>query len=367
MTVEERDQVDSVENSDIEFDDWNEVLDQQIICPFTERTFDCYDDFLANCRGELGMDFEERIAKLDFYSRIGFVNWARIHKRVPDNDEFLQEAYLKPVLENDCLLQMLDCDQAEPDAYEKLQQEFKEYKNMVENTFMSSAVKQQLSAIRTETPTITDEPAKPLDYYFGSYCETAIHQTMLKDEIRTLAYRDFCYDNKDFLNGKVVLDVGCGTGILSMFCAKMGAKVYAVDNSTVIQKARQIAAENNLADRITFIQGQIEDIEIGEQVDIIISEWMGYFLLFEGMLDSVLYARDKWLKPGGMMAPNKAKMLLACMTDEEWYNDNYHYWNDVYGFKMTSMKSQFITDATVEYCNSDCLVSTSSIFAVLLF
>ena len=35
------------------------------------------------------------------------------------------------------------------------------------------------------------------------------------------------------------------------------------------------------------------------QVDIIISEWMGYFLLFESMLDSVLFARAKYLKPDG--------------------------------------------------------------------
>jgi hypothetical protein len=47
------------------------------------------------------------------------------------------------------------------------------------------------------------------------------------------------------------------------------------------------------------------------QVDIIISEWMGYFLLRESMLDSVLVARDKWLKPGGAMYPSHAAMYMA--------------------------------------------------------
>jgi len=41
-----------------------------------------------------------------------------------------------------------------------------------------------------------------------------------------------------------------------------------------------------------------------EEVDIIISEWMGYFLLFEGMLHSVIYARDRFLKPDGVMFPS---------------------------------------------------------------
>ena len=56
-----------------------------------------------------------------------------------------------------------------------------------------------------------------------------------------------------------------------------------------------------------------------DKVDIIISEWMGYFLLYEAMLDSVLFARDKWLRPGGLMLPNKAQMFMAVLDDEAYY------------------------------------------------
>ena len=62
---------------------------------------------------------------------------------------------------------------------------------------------------------------------------------------------------------------------------------------------------------IEVIQGTIESIELPEKVDIIISEWMGYFLLRESMLDSVLVARNKFLKPGGAMYPSHANMYLA--------------------------------------------------------
>uniref|UniRef100_A0A914X1K6 Uncharacterized protein n=1 Tax=Plectus sambesii TaxID=2011161 RepID=A0A914X1K6_9BILA len=62
------------------------------------------------------------------------------------------------------------------------------------------------------------------DYYFDSYAHFGIHEEMLKDEVRTLTYRNAIYHNKHLFKGKVVLDVGSGTGILSMFAAKAGAK-----------------------------------------------------------------------------------------------------------------------------------------------
>lgn len=52
---------------------------------------------------------------------------------------------------------------------------------------------------------------------------------MLKDEVRTLTYRNAMYHNKHVFKDKIVLDVGSGTGILSMFAANAGAKhVYGV-------------------------------------------------------------------------------------------------------------------------------------------
>ena len=48
---------------------------------------------------------------------------------------------------------------------------------------------------------------------------------MMKDEVRTLTYRNSMYHNRHLFKDKVVLDVGSGTGILSMFAAKAGAKL----------------------------------------------------------------------------------------------------------------------------------------------
>lgn len=81
---------------------------------------------------------------------------------------------------------------------------------------------------------------------------------MLKDTIRTDAYRDFIYENKDIFKNKTVLDVGCGTGILSMFCARAGAKrVIAVDNSEIINFARENVFKNGMGEIITSVKQRL--------------------------------------------------------------------------------------------------------------
>ncbi|KFM78828.1 Protein arginine N-methyltransferase 3, partial [Stegodyphus mimosarum] len=75
---------------------------------------------------------------------------------------------------------------------------------------------------------------------------------------------------------------------------------------------------------------------------------MGYFLLFEGMLDSVLFARDKFLAPGGYMFPDRCTLSLMAVCDLEKYNEYVNFWDNVYGFKMTAMKKDVIKEANVE-------------------
>jgi len=66
------------------------------------------------------------------------------------------------------------------------------------------------------------------------------------------------------------------------------------------------------------------------------------------MLDAVICARDKWLSSNGIMAPNRLDMLVAGFMDEDYINDRYHFWNHVYGFDMSDMKSFILKDAQVD-------------------
>jgi protein arginine N-methyltransferase 1 len=104
------------------------------------------------------------------------------------------------------------------------------------------------------------------------------------------------------------------------FAVKAGAKhVIGVDMSTIIDKAREIVEANGMSDKITLLQGKMEEVVLPfDKVDIIISEWMGYFLLYESMLDTVLYARDKYLVKDGLIFPDKATIFMAGIEDGDY-------------------------------------------------
>ena len=196
------------------------------------------------------------------------------------------------------------------------------------------------------------------------YSCRAIHEDMLGDTSRTLAYQRAIEENPEDFKDKVVLDIGCGTGILSIFAARAGAKhVYAIDNAEIALFSKQIIKENGLSDKITVIKGKIEEVDLpfkeGE-IDIIVSEWMGYFLLYESMLDCVLWARDKYLnKKTGKMLPDRAKMYVGAMEDSEYIAGKNNFWENVYGVDMSCMTAGVLTDPMVEEVPSSNLISDS--------
>jgi protein arginine N-methyltransferase 1 len=211
---------------------------------------------------------------------------------------------------------------------------------------------------------------------------------MLKDQVRTMSYRNSIIQNKHLFKDKVVLDVGCGTGILSMFAASAGAKlVIGVDMSNILDQAQKIIDANGFHDsayalpltilssiphppawacsahpantpEIVLMKGKLEDIELPvKEVDIIISEWMGYFLLYESMLDTVLLARDKYLAPNGLLFPDTATIYLAAIEDQEYKEEKINFWDDVYGFDYSCIKDIALREPLVDCVELKSVVS----------
>ncbi|KAF0301386.1 Histone-arginine methyltransferase CARMER [Amphibalanus amphitrite] len=177
------------------------------------------------------------------------------------------------------------------------------------------------------------------------YSYLSQQQNMLQDFIRTGTYQRAILSNAADFTGKVVLDVGAGSGILSFFAAQAGAKkVYAVEASSMSEHAARLVAANNLQHVIQVVAGKIEEINLAEKVDMIISEPMGYMLYNERMLETYLHAK-KWLKPGGKLFPSRGDLHIAPFRDDALYMEqyskaNFWYQNSFHGVNLTSLRER---------------------------
>ncbi|KAK4372753.1 hypothetical protein RND71_008137 [Anisodus tanguticus] len=134
--------------------------------------------------------------------------------------------------------------------------------------------------------------------YFHYYGQLLHQQNMLQDFVRTGTYYAAVIENRaDFL-GRVVVDVGAGSGILSLFAAQAGAKhVYAIEASEMAEYAKKLIAGNpSLNGRITVIKGKVEEVELPVKADILISEPMvlpslGALLFSHHKVDTLLFSR----------------------------------------------------------------------------
>lgn len=149
----------------------------------------------------------------------------------------------------------------------------------------------------------------------------ANQQNMLEDAERTGAYHRGMTLNRADFEGRAVLDVGTGTGILSLFAAQAGArKVYAVEGTDSSDFARKLVEHNGLRDRIEIVRSTLLDLELPEKVDIIISEPWGFFLFHERMVEAFLLARDRYLVPGGTVFPSTGRIWMAPFIDRPLYD-----------------------------------------------
>lgn len=159
--------------------------------------------------------------------------------------------------------------------------------------------------------------------YFDFYSKLSNQQNMLQDYVRTQVYYKAVSSNPTDFTDKTIIDVGTGSGILAMFAAQSGAKqVYAIEASSSVKYAQALVTANKLDGKITIINKQVEsttEIDVPNKVDTIISEPLGILLVNERMLESFLFARDQFLKPGGKMFPSSSVMHFIPFSDELLY------------------------------------------------
>lgn len=392
------------EENDEEQWQWMEEETQPVSCLFCDRLLGSVSATLQHCLFDHQCNLTDLIRKhnLDDYGYIKMINFIRSTKCETSGLLGLpiaplpwdSEEFLRPVLQDDPLLQTdpeelcgIDASASRSsgvsshdallqrvlaaeerarrseEALSRAMDDLHKLRLLAQGLVLNAETSREGKHLGTVSELREDED----EAYFSSYGHYSIHEEMLKDKVRTESYRDFMYQNPDVFKGKVVLDVGCGTGILSMFAAKAGAKkVIAVDQSEIVYQAMDIVRLNHLEDKITLIKGRIEDITLPlEKVDIIISEWMGYFLLFESMLDSVLYARDLYLADGGSVYPDLCNISLAAIGDTQKHRECIAFWDDVYSFDMSCMKSAVVPESVVEVVNPGTLISEPAVIQTI--
>jgi len=138
------------------------------------------------------------------------------------------------------------------------------------------------------------------------------HLSMLHDTARMDAFRRAI--DAAVQAGDVVVDIGCGSGVLSFMACEAGArKVYAIEGGPVIELARELAVANGFADRIEFLQGWSMEVGLPEPADVLISETIGNAGLDEGIIAWTSDARQRLLRRGAVLVPQRLRTWVAAV------------------------------------------------------
>jgi hypothetical protein len=160
-----------------------------------------------------------------------------------------------------------------------------------------------------------------------AYSSVKAQRPMVLDGVRNAAYAKALQEI--ITPASVVLDVGAGMGVLGLLAAQAGARrVYLAEPEDVLALAAKTAQAHGWGARVTCLPGRIEEVELPERVDVIVSVFTGNFLLEEDLLPSLFYARDKYLKPGGALLPSRAVMEAVPVSAPELHQREVAAWSE---------------------------------------
>jgi len=159
---------------------------------------------------------------------------------------------------------------------------------------------------------------------------------MIADVARMEAYVDAL--RKMVSSDSVVMDLGCGPGVLALIACQLGARrVYAVEPENVIGLAREAAAANGFADRIEFFENLSTQITLPEPANIIVSDLRGVLPWFQQHIPSIIDARKRLLAPGGVLIPHRDILWAAVVEAPEQYEELVGPWQgDEFGLDLTA-------------------------------
>src|SRR5688572_11761239 len=163
-----------------------------------------------------------------------------------------------------------------------------------------------------------------------------VHEQMLNDALRVESY--YRAISKLIKPGDIVVDLGTGTGILAFFAAKKAAKVYAIEHSAIIEVARKTAQKNGI-DNVEFYRCNSRNFNLDERVDAIVHEQIGGRNPFsENMIQNILDLRERVLKKGGLIIPNRFEIYLEPIQLKESHRIPFIWESKINGIDFSFLK-----------------------------
>lgn len=138
-----------------------------------------------------------------------------------------------------------------------------------------------------------------------------IHERLLRDAPRNRPFHRALAAH--VTPESTVLDIGAGTGLWAITAAKLGArKVVAIEmQPMLIGLIRALARDHGVADRVEVIQGDSRQIRLAREFDIVVSETIGHVIFDEQIAEIMIDARERFLKPGGVLIPDTVTLMAA--------------------------------------------------------
>jgi len=162
-------------------------------------------------------------------------------------------------------------------------------------------------------------PIPPESYSLVAY------GVMLGDGARASAYSTALRNL--ITSSSFVIDIGTGPGTFALLACRLGARrVVGIEPDDVIEVARETAADNDLTDRVEFIQDVSTGVAFDERADVVVSDLRGALPLYRQHIPSIIDARERLLAPTGSLIPRQDRLLAAVVTDAERYERSLEGW-----------------------------------------
>ena len=182
-------------------------------------------------------------------------------------------------------------------------------------------------------------------------------------------------NSKFFINKNILVICNNDIGLFALEAAKIGAKhVYSIEpNKSFSIYQAQIIKDNNLNEKITLINKDIFDVtsnDIDIQVDVVVCNWPGYFLIQRSLVNEVIYARDTFLKPKGHIFPDCGKIYIAGIENVNFKLNTLNMWDNIYDINMSCIKQESISDPMIQcvdkgrIISSKCLIYSIDMYTV---